>query len=217
MARATAELGATYFSTVRAMWISIAMNCARARIKFMTTCTCTAGESIIGREVAMIGFGRIGRALVDLTARIRSAVAGVRPICFQRPSPANIRCVGGPPGTCLTQANCWCSPPPLPMKLAESSIARDLARLPDGATIINIARGGLIDLDALTTRSATWPFALCARCDRPSRTVAHPPPPATLSRGDRHSSHGGQQSPSAARHGRGRHGRSGKLFPRARR
>ena len=47
-----------------------------------------------------------------------------------------------------------------------------LARLPDGSVIINIARGGLIDLDALTQRSATRAVALRSRRHRSPGTAA---------------------------------------------
>jgi lactate dehydrogenase-like 2-hydroxyacid dehydrogenase len=81
MAKATAEFGAT-----------LLMYCVRnvdyyreELVSFRTGFTILhlhgCPESIVGRDVAMIGFGRIGRALVDL-ARLRSQVARVRCATF---------------------------------------------------------------------------------------------------------------------------------------
>ena len=106
-------------------------------------------ESIIGREIAMIGFGRIGRSLVDLLRGfdlrwlvydpyVSSSVARRYPV-HRVDLPELLK-----RGQLLV----------LTAALTEETrgiLNRSrLARLPDGAAIINIARGGLIDLDALT-------------------------------------------------------------------
>jgi phosphoglycerate dehydrogenase-like enzyme len=107
-----------------------------------------SSESLIGRTVAMIGFGRIGRALVDLlrgfdiTWLVHDPYAP-RSLSAQYP----VRFVG------LTRLLAQAELLVLTAALTEQTRGlldqQNLARLPDGACVINIARGGLIDLDAL--------------------------------------------------------------------
>jgi len=108
-----------------------------------------ATESLIGHEVAMIGFGRIGRALVDLMRGfdlewlvydpyVPKSLAKLYPVRF-----VSLQ-------TLLPRAHLLV----LTAALTEETrglLSRDrLSRLPDGAVVINIARGGLVDLPALT-------------------------------------------------------------------
>ncbi len=106
-------------------------------------------EALIGREVAMIGFGRIGRALVDLLRGFdlrwlvhdpyAAKSAGEHyPVRF-----VNLR-------TLLPRAHLLVLTAALTEETRGLLNRERLARLPDGALIINIARGGLIDLAALT-------------------------------------------------------------------
>ncbi len=106
-------------------------------------------EAIIGREVAMIGFGRIGRALVDLTRGFDlkwlvhdpyapRSLAKKYPVRFCELN------------TLLLRADLLVLSAALTDETRGMLGKRNLSRLPDGATIINIARGGLIDLEALT-------------------------------------------------------------------
>jgi phosphoglycerate dehydrogenase-like enzyme len=107
-----------------------------------------SSESLIGQTVAMIGFGRIGRALVDLlrgfdiTWLVHDPYAP-RSLSAQYP----VRFVG------LTRLLAQAELLVLTAALTEQTRGlldqQNLARLPDGACVINIARGGLIDLDAL--------------------------------------------------------------------
>jgi phosphoglycerate dehydrogenase-like enzyme len=150
MARATAELGA-------ALLLYAARNVDFYREQMRTRSNRIyanlhlrgAPESVIGHEVAMIGFGRIGRALVDMLRGfdlrwvvydpyVPKSLAHQYPIRF-----ASLR-------TILPRARLLV----LTAALTEETrglLNRDrLARLPDGAVVINIARGGLIDLTALT-------------------------------------------------------------------
>lgn len=106
-------------------------------------------ESMIGREVAMIGFGRIGRALVDLMRGFE-----LRWIVYDPYAPKSlakqypVRFSDLP--SLLRRAHLLV----LTAALTDDTrglLSRDrLARLPDGAAVINIARGGLVDLAALT-------------------------------------------------------------------
>jgi len=107
-----------------------------------------SSESIVGREIAMIGFGRIGRALVDLmrgfdlkwlvhdpyAPRSLSQRYPVRFVNLQKLLPRAHLLV-------LTAA--------LTEQTQRILDRKTLARLPDGGAVINIARGGLIDLEAL--------------------------------------------------------------------
>jgi phosphoglycerate dehydrogenase-like enzyme len=106
-------------------------------------------ESIVGREVAMIGFGRIGRALVnllrgfDLHWLVHDPYA---PKSLARKYP--VQFVGLP--ELLAQAHLLVLTAALTEETRGILNRSRLARLPNGAAIINIARGGLIDLAALT-------------------------------------------------------------------
>jgi len=106
-------------------------------------------ETVRGRTVGLVGFGRIGQAIAQLLRPFGARLLVHDPYA----SPAAVRRHGA------TRA-------PLRRVLAASPFlilaaaltdetrglldARALARLPDGATVINVARGGLVDLDALT-------------------------------------------------------------------
>jgi len=150
MARATAEFGATLL-----LYCARNVDFYRGEMRKRSNkiysdlhlhgCT----ESIIGREVAMIGFGRIGRALVDLMRGfdIRWLVHdpyAPRSLTKQYP----VRFVNLE--TLLAKANLLVLTAALTDETRGLLGKKNLARLPDGATVINIARGGLIDLDALT-------------------------------------------------------------------
>jgi len=149
MARATAEMGA-----------ALLLYCAR-NIDFYRTALRRKSnriyeqvhvhgspESIVGRTVAMIGFGRIGRALVDLMRGFeinwlvhdpyaKRALVRKYPVRF-----VSLK-------ELLPKAHLLVLTAALTDETRGILGARKLAALPDGATVINIARGGLIDLNAL--------------------------------------------------------------------
>jgi phosphoglycerate dehydrogenase-like enzyme len=105
-------------------------------------------ESLIGQTVGMIGFGRIGRALVDLmrgfdlnwlvhdpyAARSLAKKYPVKFVGLNQVLPKTKLLVLA---AALTEQT---------RKLLDK---KRLAAMPDGSVVINIARGGLIDLDAL--------------------------------------------------------------------
>ena len=108
-----------------------------------------SNESIVGREVAMIGFGRIGRALVDLLRGFELRWSVYDPYVsksFARKYP--VRLVGLT--SLLPRAHLLVLTAALTDETRGLLNRARLARLPDNAAIINIARGGLIDLEALT-------------------------------------------------------------------
>ena len=106
-------------------------------------------ESVVGREIGMIGFGRIGRTLVDFLRpfELRWQVYdpyAPRSLCKQFPVEfASLSSV-------LKRSTLLVLTAALTKETRHILDRGSLARLPAGATIINIARGGLIDLDALT-------------------------------------------------------------------
>ena len=149
MARATAELGAALL-----LYCSRNIDFYRDEVRNKSNRIYEEvhlhgdSNSLIGRTVAMIGFGRIGRALVDLLRGfgvnwlvhhpyVPRSLARRYPVRF-----FNLQKL-------LPQAHMLILTAAL-TKLTRGLLAREgLAQLPDGATVINIARGGLIDLPAL--------------------------------------------------------------------
>jgi phosphoglycerate dehydrogenase-like enzyme len=106
-------------------------------------------ESMIGREVAMMGFGRIGRALVDLMRGFQLQWLVHDPYAPQSLTQQYpVRFADLP--FLLRRAHLLVLTAALTVK-TRGLLNRDrLAQLPDGSVVINIARGGLIDLVALT-------------------------------------------------------------------
>ncbi len=149
MARATAEMGAA-FLLYCARDIDRYRIAARKSNRIYSDVHVHGGvENLFGREVAMIGFGRIGRALVDLMRGFDlrwivydpfapPTLAKSYPITFSELKPL------------LRRANLLVLAAALTEQTRELLNRKTLALLPDGAAIINIARGGLIDLSALT-------------------------------------------------------------------
>jgi phosphoglycerate dehydrogenase-like enzyme len=97
-------------------------------------------ETILGRTVGLVGYGRIGRAVAALLR------------------PFGVRLLVHDPYVATAKAS-W--PEVLKSRYLILAAAlterthgmldrRSLARLPDGAVVVNVARGGLVDLDALS-------------------------------------------------------------------
>jgi phosphoglycerate dehydrogenase-like enzyme len=106
-------------------------------------------ETVRGRTVGLVGFGRIGQAVAELLrpfgARLLVHDPYASPVLARRHGAALAplrRVLAASPFLILAAA--------LTAKTRGMLDARTLARLPDGATVINVARGGLVDLDALT-------------------------------------------------------------------
>jgi phosphoglycerate dehydrogenase-like enzyme len=109
-----------------------------------------AGETLLGAEAGLIGFGRIGRAMVELLAPFDVRWLVHDPYAERRPGsrPAAVRFVSLPD---VLRRSMWlvvCAA--LTPETRGLLSAKALALLPDGATVINVGRGGLLDLDALT-------------------------------------------------------------------
>ena len=106
-------------------------------------------ETILGRTVGLLGFGKIGRAVADLLRPF-----GVRLLVHDpHVSAAAVREHGAWPASwpeLLSRSRHLILAAALTEKTRNLLDARAFARMPDGATLINVARGGLVDQDALT-------------------------------------------------------------------
>jgi phosphoglycerate dehydrogenase-like enzyme len=147
----TAELGAAFllYKARNIDHYRAALRSGSNRIYKEAHTTGGTGESLFGCEIGMIGFGRIGQSLVQLLRGFNIRWRVYDPYASKMPS-------RGPHVQFDT----------LPRLLKRSSLLvvaaaatektlhllnRDrLAMLQDGAVVINIARGSLIDLAALT-------------------------------------------------------------------
>jgi phosphoglycerate dehydrogenase-like enzyme len=150
MASATAELGAAFLLYCARNIDRYRDGVRRSNAVYSAVHAQGTEEFIVGREVAMIGFGRVGRALVDLmrgfdlrwtvydpfASRILSKDY---PVVFSALKPL------------LQKAEVLVLTAALTDQTRGMLNATTLELLPDGAVIIDIARGGLVDLKALTT------------------------------------------------------------------
>jgi len=149
MARATAELGAALL-----LYCARNVDFYRAELKkpsnriYEQVHLHGSSESLIGKTVAMIGFGRIGRSLVDL-------MRGFDLNWLVHDPYADRRLERKYPVRFLDLKELLPKADMLVMAAALTDETRgilgkaNLARLPAGAAVINIARGGLIDLQAV--------------------------------------------------------------------
>jgi phosphoglycerate dehydrogenase-like enzyme len=149
MASATAELGAAFLLYCSRNVDRYRDGIRRSNAIYSKVHACGTEESIVGREVAMIGFGRVGHALVDLTRGFdlrwtvydpyaSQALTKGYPVVFSALEPL------------LQKAELLVLTAALTEQTRGLLNAKTLALLPDGAIVINIARGGIVDLKALT-------------------------------------------------------------------
>jgi phosphoglycerate dehydrogenase-like enzyme len=106
-------------------------------------------ETLRGRTVGLVGFGRIGRGIALLLRPF-----GVRLLVHDpyAPPAAIVRSAGHAASleAMLPQAEFLVLAAGLTEETRGMIGPRQLAQLPDGATLVNVARGGLVDLAALT-------------------------------------------------------------------
>jgi len=106
-------------------------------------------ESLIGREIGMIGFGRIGRKIVDLLRGFDLRWRVYDPYASREGArDAQVEFVELKP--LLRAADLLVLAAALTDETRGLLGRRNLALLPNGATVINVARGAVLDLDALT-------------------------------------------------------------------
>jgi phosphoglycerate dehydrogenase-like enzyme len=149
MARATAELGAALL-----LYCARNVDFYRSELRkrsnriYEEVHLSGSSESVVGKTVAMIGFGRIGRALVDLLRGFDIPWLVHDPYAsrsLSRSYPVHFVSLR----KLLPQAHLLVLTAALTEQTRGLLARQNLAQLPDNAAIINIARGGLIDLDAL--------------------------------------------------------------------
>ena len=156
MARPTAELGAAFLLHCTRNIDSYRGELRKRSNRIYQSTHTTGGgiEALAGREVSMIGFGRIGRALIDLLAGFdlrwlvydpyaRRDLARTRPVTL------------APLHTVLKRGHLLVLTAAATKKSQGMISAERLAILPDNAAVINIARGSLLDLAALTEEVRT--------------------------------------------------------------
>jgi phosphoglycerate dehydrogenase-like enzyme len=109
------------------------------------------GESLLDGTVGLIGFGRIGRALVRLLVPF-----GVRFVVFDpyasHDVPRGARVEFSTLGRTLVASRWLVLAAALTDQTRNLLDRRRLARLRPGTSVINVARGGIVDLDALTAQ-----------------------------------------------------------------
>src|SRR6266542_3276175 len=108
----------------------------------------SCGETVRGRRIGLIGFGRIGKAFARLVEPLGVELLVTDPYCSAQTVAAhNGSSVG------LEELLRSCSVVVLAAGLTPETRnllnERRLALIPDGSYLINVARGGLIEMDAL--------------------------------------------------------------------
>ena len=148
MARATAELGAALV-----LYCGRNVDWYRARLRepgnqiYSSVHQHGTPESLLGGQFGMIGFGRIGRTIVDLLRGFGLRWRVYDPYAVRsRDYPVEFSSLQ----SVLKSSRVLVLTAALTEETRGLLSRKNLWRLPDGSTIINIARGGLVDLDSLT-------------------------------------------------------------------
>jgi len=177
MARPTAELGAAFL-----MYAARNIDHYRAALRKKTNRIYNdvhlgggTAESLLDREVGMIGLGRVGRALVDMLRGL-----GIRWRVYDPFAPRELSAEMPVQFESLHRVLKRSSLLVITAAATEKTrhlLNRErLATIRDGATVINIARGSIIDLDALTqeVKSGRLRCALDVTDPEEPLTVGHP-------------------------------------------
>jgi len=177
MAKPTAELGAAILLASARDLVGYAMKMRRRSNRIYHTVHENGGgaNSLIGREVGLIGFGRIGRALVDLLTGFDIRWRIYDPYVQERvEAPRNSRYEGL--DEVLRCSSMLVLAAAATRETERLLNAKRLALLPNGATVINIARGSLIDLGALTQEVVSGRLRCALDVTDPDEPlpVAHP-------------------------------------------
>jgi phosphoglycerate dehydrogenase-like enzyme len=151
MARPTAELGATFLMYLARNVDGYRDALRKNSVRIYDEVHVSGGgaESLLGREVGMIGFGRIGRALVemlrgfDVRWRVHDPFA---PKELATRMPVQFDSLN----RVLKRSSLLVLTAAATEKTRHLLNRERLGMLPAGAAVINIARGSLVDLDALT-------------------------------------------------------------------
>ena len=105
-------------------------------------------ETLRDRTVGIVGMGRIGRTLVDLLEPFGPRLLVHDPYADRGRAPRGLSFL--PLARLLRESEFLVLAAGLTDETRGMIDARALASLPDGATLVNVARGGLVDLRALT-------------------------------------------------------------------
>jgi len=111
------------------------------------------GRALADQRVLIIGYGHIGQAI---ERRLQGfEVASITRVARRRRSgPPEVHPIGDLPGL-LPQADVVILIAPHTAETERMISARELALLPDGALLVNVARGKLVDTDALVAELST--------------------------------------------------------------
>lgn len=116
--------------------------------KSLTNEYASVGESVRGRSVGLVGFGRIGRAYARMVAPLGVELLVSDPFCTRESAAEHGARLAG-----LDELLEASSVVVLAAALTDETRgmidARRLALLEDGAYLVNVARGGLVEMDAL--------------------------------------------------------------------
>jgi phosphoglycerate dehydrogenase-like enzyme len=106
------------------------------------------GETVRGRKVGVVGFGRIGRAFARMAAPLGPELYVADPYCTYEAAAEHQAKKAG-----LEELLKTCSVVVLAAGLTDETRhmldARRLALMPDGAYLVNVGRGGLVEMEAL--------------------------------------------------------------------
>jgi phosphoglycerate dehydrogenase-like enzyme len=108
----------------------------------------TAGETLAGRRIGLVGFGRVGRAFARLVAPFGVELSVYDP----HVSASTVRALGGRRlalDPLLSRSSAVVLVAALTAETRALLDRHRLALLPDGAFVVNVARGALVDFDAL--------------------------------------------------------------------
>ena len=150
MAMPTAELGAAFllYAARNIDFYRAALRTGSNQIYEEAHIGGGTAESLIGREVGMIGLGRIGQALVELLRGFNISWRVYDPYASKKHSAASNVHFDSLSG--LLKRSSLLVVAAAATERTRHLLNHDrLAMLPNGASVINIARGSLIDLPAL--------------------------------------------------------------------
>jgi len=156
MARPTAELGATLlmYSARNVDYYRQALRKRSNRIYTQTHLDGGTEESLLGREVGMIGFGRVGHAVVEMLRGFDVKWRVYDPFASRKLA-IELSVKFDSLERVLRRSSLLLLTASLTDETRGMLNAKRLSALPDGATVINVARGGLVDLEALTREVAS--------------------------------------------------------------
>jgi len=156
MARPTAELGATLlmYSARNVDHYRQELRKRSNRIYIQAHLNGGTEESLLGREVGMIGFGRVGRAVVEMLRSFDVKWRVYDPFASRKLA-TELSVKFDSLDRVLRRSSLLLVTASLTDETRGMLNAQRLSTLPDGATVINVARGGLIDLEALTREVAS--------------------------------------------------------------